>query len=145
MISRTHAHLRGFTLLELLVVMAIIGLLASYVGPKLFDHISTAENRSARSQLDALHKALVAYRVDAGHYPSTAQGLRALVERPADEVRWAGPYLSKSLPLDPWDNPYVYRLPGEAGREFELLSLGRDRRPGGEGENADLSVWHVGR
>lgn len=143
--ARPFGRSRGFTLLELLVVMVIIGLLASYVGPKLFDHIGKAETKTARAQLDGLNKALAAYRLDTGHYPSTAQGLRALVERPADEPKWAGPYLTKALPLDPWDTPYVYRLPGEAGREFDLLTLGKDRQRGGEGENADVSVWDTGR
>ena len=136
---------RGFTLLELLVVMVIIGLLASYVGPKLFDHIGKSEAKASRAQMDALSKALGAYRIDVGRFPSTEQGLRALVERPADEVRWAGPYLSKAVPNDPWDRPYVYRHPGEAGHDYELGSLGKDGRSGGSGDNADLSIWDTGR
>lgn len=136
---------RGFTLLELLVVMVIIGLLASYVGPKFFDHIGKAEAKTARAQLDAFGKALAAYRIDTGHFPSTEQGLKALVERPGDEPRWSGPYLSKALPADPWDHSYFYRLPGEAGHDYELLSYGKDGQRGGTGENADLSAWDAGR
>lgn len=125
--------------------MVIIGLLASYVGPKLFDHIGKAESKTARAQLDALSKALAAYRLDTGHFPSSEQGLRALVERPADEPKWSGPYLTKALPADPWDNAYIYRLPGDAGHDYELLSYGKDRQRGGTGENADISVWDTGR
>ncbi|MEO3715596.1 type II secretion system major pseudopilin GspG [Roseateles flavus] len=135
----------GFTLLELLVVMVIIGLLASYVAPRFFDQIGKSETKAARAQLDALDKALATYRLDTGHYPSTEQGLRALTERPAEEARWAGPYLSKALPPDPWGHAYLYRLPGEAGHDYELQSLGKDGQPGGTGENTDVSVWDSGR
>lgn len=135
----------GFTLLELLVVMVIIGLLASFVAPRYFDQIGKSETKVARAQLDALDKALAAYRLDTGHYPSTAQSLRALAERPADEAKWAGPYLAKALPNDPWGRPYVYRLPGATGHDFELLTLGKDGEVGGTGENADVSVWDSGR
>lgn len=135
----------GFTLLELLVVMVIIGLLASYVGPKLFDHIGKAERKAARAQMDALAKALAAYRLDTGRYPSTQQGLRALVEAPPDEPRWSGPYLTKALPPDPWNNPYLYRVPGDGGREYDLLSYGKDHQPGGSGDDADVSAWDSGR
>ena len=130
----------GFTLLELLVVMVIIGLLAGYVGPKVFANIGKSEVKVARAQIDALQKALEQYRVDAGHYPSTQQGLQALVVKPAGEARWGGPYLMKAVPRDPWHNDYQYRQPGEHA-EYDLLSLGRDGRPGGEGENADLTSW----
>jgi len=130
----------GFTLLELLVVMVIIGLLAGYVGPKFFGQIGKSEVKAARAQIDALQKSLDQYRIDLGHYPSTEQGLQALVVKPADEPRWAGPYLSKAVPKDPWHNEYQYRAPGEHG-EYDLLSFGRDGRPGGEGEDADLVSW----
>ena len=130
----------GFTLLELLVVMVIIGLLAGYVGPKFFGQIGKSEVKAARAQIDALQKSLDQYRLDVGRYPSTDQGLAVLVHRPSDEPRWAGPYLSKSLPKDPWHKDYQYRSPGEHG-EYDLLSLGRDGRPGGEGEDADLTSW----
>jgi general secretion pathway protein G len=135
----------GFTLLELLVVMVIIGLLASYVAPRYFDQIGKSETKAARAQLDALDKSLAAYRLDTGHYPSTAQSLKALVERPTDEPKWAGPYLSKALPPDPWGRAYIYRLPGDAGRDYDLMSLGKDGQPGGTGDNADVSIWDTGR
>jgi len=130
----------GFTLLELLVVMVIIGLLAGYVGPRMFAQIGKSEVKTARAQVDALQKALDQYRLDAGHYPRTDQGLAALVARPADEPRWAGPYLAKAVPRDPWTRDYQYRAPGEHG-EFDLLSLGRDGQPGGDGEDADITSW----
>ncbi|RTL33454.1 MAG: type II secretion system protein GspG [Burkholderiales bacterium] len=131
---------RGFTLLELLVVMVIIGLLAGYVGPKFFGQIGKSEVKAARAQVDALSKALDQYRLDVGRYPSTEQGLAALVLKPADEPRWGGPYLSKALPKDPWGNDYQYRSPGDHG-DYDLLSLGRDGRPGGDGEDADITSW----
>lgn len=135
----------GFTLLELLVVMVIIGLLASYVAPRFFDQVGKSEVKAARAQMDALDKVLGAYRLETGHYPATSQGLQALVAKPADEARWAGPYLAKAVPPDPWGRPYVYRQPGDNGRDFELLSLGKDGQPGGSGENADISIWDAGR
>ena len=131
---------RGFTLLELLVVMVIIGLLAGYVGPKLFGQIGKSEVKVAKAQIDALQKALDQYRLDCGHYPRSEQGLAALVTRPADEPHWAGPYLAKAVPLDPWGHDYQYRQPGQHG-DYDLLSYGRDGQPGGEGENADLVSW----
>lgn len=133
-------HRRGFTLLELLVVMVIIGLLAGYVGPKFFGQIGKSEVKAAKAQIDALQKSLDQYRLDVGHYPSTEQGLAVLVAKPADEPKWAGPYLAKALPKDPWGHDYQYRSPGEHG-EYDLLSFGKDGRPGGEGEDADLVSW----
>lgn len=125
--------------------MVIIGLLASYVAPRYFDQIGKSETKAARAQLDALDKSLTAYRLDTGHYPSTTQSLKSLVERPSDEPKWAGPYLSKALPLDPWGRAYIYRLPGDAGRDYDLSSLGKDGQPGGTGDNADVSIWDTGR
>lgn len=135
----------GFTLLELLVVMVIIGLLASYVAPRYFDQIGKSEVKTARAQLDAFDKSLAAYRLDTGHYPKTELGLRALVERPADEPKWAGPYLSKALPTDPWGNAYLYQSPADASHEFDVVTLGRDGKTGGTGLDADISVWTTGR
>jgi general secretion pathway protein G len=136
-----HRHrTRGFTLLELLVVMVIIGLLAGYVGPRLFAQIGRSEVKIARAQIDGLNKALDQYRLDTGRYPSTQQGLAALRSAPTDEAKWAGPYLTKAVPSDPWGGDYVYRSPGEHG-DFDLSSLGRDKRPGGEGEDADIVNW----
>lgn len=134
------ASQRGFTLLELLVVMVIIGLLAGYVAPKFFAHIGKSEVKVARAQIDSLEKALDAYRLDMGAYPNTEQGLAALVQRPANEARWAGPYLKKGLPSDPWGRPYQYRQPGEHG-DFDLLSYGKDGQAGGTGEAQDLVNW----
>jgi len=128
----------GFTLLELLVVVAIIGLLVGFVAPRYFGQIGKSEVTAARAQIDALEKALDQYRLDTGHYPSTEQGLTALMQRPQNEPKWNGPYLRKSVPLDPWGRAYQYRAPGEKG-DFDLLSLGKDGAPGGSGEDADLS------
>ncbi len=131
---------KGFTLLELLVVMVIIGLLAGYVGPKYFAQIGKSEVKVAKAQVDALGKALDQFRLDVGHYPSMDEGLAALVTRPANEPRWDGPYLAKAVPADPWGNPYVYKSPGEHG-EYDLVSYGKDKQPGGEGEAADIINW----
>lgn len=130
----------GFTLLELLVVMVIIGLLAGYVGPKYFSQIGKSEIKAARAQIDALDKALDQYRLDTGHYPTAEQGLAALHARPASEPRWDGPYLKKPVPLDPWGKPFIYKLPGEHG-DYDLLSYGKDGQAGGVGEMADITNW----
>lgn len=131
---------KGFTLLELLVVMVIIGLLAGYVGPKYFGQVGKSEVKVARAQIDAFEKALDQYRLDTGHYPSTSQGMSALMSKPANEAKWDGPYLKKALPSDPWGNAYQYRQPGEHG-EFDLYSYGKDGQQGGTGENADITNW----
>lgn len=131
-------HARGFTLLELLVVVAIIGLLVAYVGPRYVAQIGKSETATAKAQIEAFAKALDTYRLDTGHYPSTTQGLASLRERPAGENKWNGPYLQKELPPDPWGRAYVYRTPGAKG-DFELISYGRDGAPGGSGDNADIS------
>ena len=128
----------GFTLLELLVVMVILGLLAGYVGPRYFGQIGKSEVKAARTQLEALAKSLDQYRLDTGRYPTTEQGLVALNARPGNEPKWDGPYLSKALPNDPWGRPYQYRSPGEQG-EFDLFSFGRDGQPGGTDDGADLT------
>ena len=128
---------RGFTLLELLVVVAIIGVLAGYVGPRYFSQIGKSEVNAARAQIDALEKALDQYRLDTGAYPPTEIGLNALLTRPGNDAKWAGPYLKKALPADPWGRPYQYRL-GENGG-YVIVSYGKDGQPGGTGENADIS------
>jgi general secretion pathway protein G len=140
MTKPTRKATAGFTLLELLVVMVIIGLLAGYVGPKYFAQVGKSEVKVARAQVEALGKALDQYRLDTGHYPSMETGLDALNKKPANEPKWAGPYLAKAVPPDPWGMPYNYLHPGEHG-EFDLVSLGKDGKPGGEGENADIASW----
>lgn len=139
--SPPHCVLRnGFTLLELLVVMVIIGLLAGYVAPKYFSQVGKSELKVARAQMDAFEKALDQYRLDIGRYPTTEQGLTALVQRPASESKWSGPYLRKEVPLDPWGKPYQYKFPGERS-EYDLFSYGKDGQPGGAAEGADITNW----
>lgn len=131
---------RGFTLLELLVVMVIIGLLAGYVGPKYFQQIGKSEVKTAKAQISALESALDQYRIDVGHYPPTETGLAVLVANAANEPNWAGPYLKKGLPNDPWGKPYQYRMPGQHA-EFDLFSLGKDGQVGGTEEAQDIANW----
>lgn len=128
----------GFTLLELLVVVAIIALLAAYVGPKYFSQVGKSEQSVARSQIGAFSRALGAYRLDVGRFPSTEEGLGALLVKPASATKWNGPYLEGAVPADPWGGPYEYRSPGTNGADFDIVSLGKDRQPGGEGDAADL-------
>lgn len=137
---RTRSTQSGFTLMELLVVMVIIGLLAGYVAPRYFTQVGKAETKVAHAQIDALNKALQQYRLDIGRFPSTEQGLAALVQPPQSEPKWQGPYLAKAVPLDPWGRAYRYRSPGEHG-EFDLSSLGKDGQPGGTGDAADVTSW----
>lgn len=133
-------HSSGFTLLELLVVLVVLGLLVSIVGPKYFNQLGKSEAKAASAQISSLSKALDMYRLDVGRYPSTEAGLAALNTNPGGEDKWKGPYLQKNVPSDPWGRPYVYRSPGEHG-DFDLLSLGKDGRPGGNDENADITSW----
>ncbi len=129
----------GFTLLELLVVVVIIGILAGYVGPKYFSQIGKSERQAALAQIDAFDKALEQFRLDVGRFPSTDEGLYALNTAPAGtEKKWRGPYLKKDVPADPWGNPYIYRQPGQRG-DFDLISLAKDGQPGGSGEAEDIS------
>jgi len=127
----------GFTLLELLVVMVIIGLLASIVGPRYFNQLGKSEVGTAKAQIAALSKALDMYRLDNGRYPSEEVGLEALNANPNNSPKWRGPYLEGDVPIDPWDKPYVYRFPGEKN-EFDLFSYGSDGRPGGDEDSADI-------
>jgi general secretion pathway protein G len=131
---------RGFTLLELLVVVAIIALLVGYVAPRYFSQIGKSEIGLARAQIDSLEKALDQYRLDTGHYPSTDQGLAALQAQPANEPKWGGPYMRKTIPPDPWGQPYHYQSPGSHG-EFDLFSYGKDGQSGGTGDAADIVNW----
>lgn len=129
----------GFTLLELLVVIVIIGLLAAYVGPKYFSQLGKSEVTVAKAQIEAFDKSLDTYRLDVGRYPSAEEGLNALMAAPPSAgAKWNGPYLKKGVPQDPWGRPYQYRSPGTRG-EYEILSLGKDGQPGGTGDNADIS------
>lgn len=129
---------QGFTLLELLVVIVIIGLLAAYVGPRYFSQLAKSERSTAKAQIEGLGKALDAYRLDTGHYPESEQGLAALWLKPENEAKWNGPYLQKAIPLDPWGRAYIYRSPGQSG-DFDLLSHGKDGVAGGDGDAVDIS------
>ena len=137
---RIASRVSGFTLLELLVVMVIIGLLAGYVAPRYFEQVGKSEVKVAHAQIDALEKALETYRLDVGRYPTTEQGLDALNKAPAGVTKWQGPYLKKTVPPDPWGKPYLYKQPGDHG-DFDIQSLGRDGRTGGDGEDADIGNW----
>ena len=131
----------GFTLIELLVVLVILGLLAGLVGPQVMKYLSSASSDTARLQIENLSNALEGYRIEVGRYPTTEEGLEALVEAPPGATRWNGPYLKKSvIPQDPWGNEYNYRSPGEHG-PFDIYSLGSDNAPGGEGESRDIVSW----
>jgi len=131
---------RGFTLLELLVVMVIIGLLAGFVAPRYFAQVGKSQVKVTRAQLDALDKALDQFRLDVGRYPTSEEGLQVLVTAPSNVAGWAGPYLKKGVPADPWGRPYLYQQPGTHG-DFDLYSYGRDGHAGGTGEDADITNW----
>ena len=137
---RTRCCSRGFTLLELLVVLVIIGLLASYVGPKYFSQVGKSETKVAKAQIEAFEKALAQYRLDVGGFPTSEQGLQALVAKPAGVAKWDGPYLAKDVPTDPWGKPYIYKNPGQHG-EYDIYTLGKDGVPGGTGDGADVVSW----
>ena len=139
-----HRARRGFTLIEILVVIVVIAILAAFVAPNVFKHVDTAKDAAARSQIESLGAALDAYRLDNGRYPTTEQGLAALWEAPTAEPasNWTQPYLRKPVPADPWGNAYVYVSPGEVNPQgYDLVSYGADGQPGGEGENADITSW----
>jgi general secretion pathway protein G len=134
---------RGFTLLELLVVLVIIGLLGSLVGPKLFGKADAAKIQTAQTQAKMFKGAIETMRLDIGRYPTASEGLALLNEAPKDEriaPRWKGPYLDETLPLDPWGNPYQYSLPGAGNQPMAIYSLGADGKRGGEGNDADVGI-----
>lgn len=132
---------KGFTLIELMVVVIILGLLAGVVGPQVMKHLGTSKVKTAKLQIEDLGAALDLYRLEVGSYPSTSQGLEALVSEPSGVSGWNGPYLRKNkIPEDPWGNEYHYRFPGEHGA-YDLYSLGADNADGGEGENQDIVSW----
>ena len=143
--ARSRQLERGFTLIEILVVIIIIGLLAALVGPKLFGKVSTAKQKAAKAQIELFGTALDIFRLDVGRYPTTEEGLKALREKPSGVEGWQSPYLPKEIPLDPWGKPYVYKSPSEHG-EYDLISYGLDGVEGGEGENLDIVNWKdIGR
>jgi general secretion pathway protein G len=131
----------GFTLIEMMVVMVIIGLLMALVGPRFIRQEEKARSKAARAQIELLGTALDTFRLDVGRYPSSQEGLAALRQRPFGVDRWDGPYLKKDVPKDPWDHPYLYRSPGEAGRPYDLFSYGADGAPGGDGDKRDVTSW----
>ena len=136
-------RVRGFTLLEMLVVLVIIGMLVSMVGPRLFTKVDAAKVQTAAAQIKLLRGAVETMRMDINVYPTVEQGLRLLTEQPTDPAlrqRWKGPYLEGAVPLDPWGNPYQYRPPAASGQPFTLISLGGDGKPGGEGTDQDIGV-----
>jgi len=130
----------GFTLLELLVVMVIIGMLAGFVAPRYFAQVGKSQAKAAKAQINSLEQALDQFRLDVGRYPTTEEGLDALNTAPTSVEGWAGPYLKKAVPADPWGRPYVYQQPG-SNAEIDLMSLGRDGKAGGTGEDADIVNW----
>lgn len=137
--DKSFHRVHGFTLLELLVVVVIIGLLAGLVAPRYFDSVSKSKTKIAKAQIESLDKALDQYRLDVGTYPSAEQGLAALNVQPPGLTKWQGPYLKKALPLDPWDNAYIYVLQAGAS-SIDILSYGADGKPGGTGEAQDISL-----
>jgi general secretion pathway protein G len=131
----------GFTLLELLVVLGIIAMLAGLVGPQVMKHMGESKVKAAKVQIEDLSQTLDMYKLDVGSYPTSEQGLNALIESPDGAQRWNGPYLRKSkVPLDPWNQEYKYTSPGEHGK-FDIVSLGADGKEGGDGEDKDLNSW----
>ena len=140
--DRARRRAGGFTLLELLVVLGILGLIAAFAAPRVIGYFGRAKTDAARVQIDGLGTALDLYRLDVGQYPTQAQGLAALVAQPRGAAGWRGPYLdAREPPQDPWGRAYLYRLPPEKGLEYDLYTLGADGAPGGEGEAADVGNW----
>lgn len=135
---RPRAGRRGFTLSELLIVMVILGLLATLVAPSLFKKVGSSKQKTAMAQIANIETALKTFKLDVGRYPRTEEGLAALITSPRGLLNWDGPYLEKDVPLDPWGSPYGYTSPGEKV-EYEIVSYGADGRPGGEGEDRDIS------
>jgi general secretion pathway protein G len=138
---RSRTRQSGFTLIEMMVVMVIIGLLMALVGPRFIRQTEKAKLGAARAQIELLGTALDTFRLDVGRYPNSQEGLGSLRQRPFGVDRWDGPYLKKDLPKDPWDHPYYYRSPGEGGRPYDLFSYGADGAPGGDGDNRDITSW----
>jgi general secretion pathway protein G len=129
---------RGFTLLELLVVLVIIGMLAALVGPRYFAQLGKSQVTIAHAQIDVFTKAIDNFRLDVGRYPTAQEGLTALVVRPANADKWAGPYLKKEVPLDPWGHPYIYKIPGAKG-DYAVISNGPENQSGSSGETSQIT------
>lgn len=140
MLNRQRKQVQGFTMMELLVVLVIVGLLAALVGPQLYKRISPAKQSIAKTQIENFVSALDAYFIDTGEFPSEEAGLDALRNRPSGVKNWQGPYLKKETPKDPWGNPYAYQYPGNNG-PYDIISYGKDGAPGGESENQDIVSW----
>lgn len=140
MINRPQRRQRGFTLMELLVVLAILGLLMSLVGPQVLNQLGGAKTKTAGIQIKDLEQALEMYKLDVGRFPSTNEGLEALVNKPGSAAGWNGPYLKGDVPLDPWNREYHYKYPGERG-ELDIYTYGQNGTPGGEGEDQDVGNW----
>lgn len=139
--KRTHWQ-RGMTLIELLVVLVILGLIASLVGPQVMKYLGGAKTDTAKQQISLFEGVLDGYKLDNSRYPTTQEGLEAMVKAPAGISSWKGPYLKKNIvPKDPWGNEYKYTSPGEEGRPYDILSYGADGKPGGDGENKDVNSW----
>ncbi|MCB1907705.1 MAG: type II secretion system major pseudopilin GspG [Rhodocyclaceae bacterium] len=142
MTDSAHSRHLGFTLIELLVVLAILGLLAGLVGPRVLNQLGGAKSKTANVQIKDFEQALELYKLDVGRFPSSDEGLGALVGKPADATGWNGPYLKrKDIPSDPWGHAYQYTAPGQHG-EVDIYSYGADGAAGGEGENADIGNWN---
>lgn len=133
-------HRAGFTLIEILIVVAIIALLASLVAPRLFGKLESSKQKIAKTQIGLIETALDMFRLDVGRYPTTQEGLKVLWENPGNIPNWQGPYLKKPIEKDPWGHPYIYISPGKHGA-YDLYSLGADGKPGGTGENKDITSW----
>jgi general secretion pathway protein G len=132
---------RGFTLVEILVVITIIGLIMGLIGPRVLNYLTESKAKAARIQIESLGSALDLYFLDNGRYPSSAEGINALVQRPPSAQAWNGPYLKGGVvPVDPWGKPYLYRAPGQHGA-YDLSSYGADGQEGGTGVAADVTNW----
>ena len=139
--ARQLSRAAGVTLIELLVVVTIIAMFAALVGPRLFRHVGRSRVTATRAQINSFQTALGAYKLDTSKFPTTEQGLQALRVKPEGLNNWDGPYLPQEIPVDPWGNPYVYKFPGEHGDEPDIVALGADGKPGGEGDDADVLSW----
>ncbi|WP_298611795.1 type II secretion system major pseudopilin GspG [uncultured Thiothrix sp.] len=134
-------RVRGFSLIELMIVLVILGLIAGIVGPQAMKYLGRGKSQSAKVQIENISAALDMYRLEVGNYPTSSEGLKALAEAPSGAKGWNGPYLKKGVPQDPWNNEYQYKRPGSNNQPYDLLSLGADGAAGGEGDDADISLW----